>query len=76
MEDGLHSLLEDNGIKMVKYLQARLEARNGDGYQAKELCVWFTLNNVACCRFDLEENCFQKENSDFRKLPKELGDSD
>ncbi|KAJ3619260.1 hypothetical protein MTP99_004957 [Tenebrio molitor] len=68
----LFPLLEDNGIKMVKYLETLPEATNGDGYEAKELSVQFTLNNIASSIFGLEGKCFEEQNSHFRQLATEF----
>jgi hypothetical protein len=72
----LFPLLEDNGIKLAKYLETRPEATNGDGYEAKELSARFTINNIASSVFGLEGKCFEEENSHFRKLATEFFSSE
>ncbi|RZC38867.1 p450 domain containing protein, partial [Asbolus verrucosus] len=62
----------DMSEQLVKFIERQPQALNGEGYEAKELCIRFTLNNVACCAFGLEGKCFEEENSEFRQMAKEF----
>ncbi|XP_044268123.1 probable cytochrome P450 28a5 [Tribolium madens] len=64
----LYSYLETNAKKMVEFLQRVPET----SYEAKELSLRFTLNNVGDAVFGIEGKCFEEENSEFRKLSKEF----
>ncbi|RZC42383.1 p450 domain containing protein, partial [Asbolus verrucosus] len=64
----IYPLLEDISEKFAKFIASQPKALNGEGYEAKELCVRFTLNNVGSCAFGLEAKCFEEENSEFRQL--------
>ncbi|EFA04564.1 probable cytochrome P450 6a13 [Tribolium castaneum] len=68
----LYSYLETNSKKMVEYILRVPEATNGQGYEAKELCIRYTLNNVGDAVFGIEGKCFEEKNSEFRKLSKEF----
>ncbi|RZC38624.1 p450 domain containing protein [Asbolus verrucosus] len=45
---------------------------NGEGYEAKELCSRFTLNNVANCAFDIEDKCSEEDNKAQLQLREEV----
>lgn len=60
--------LEWESQKFVKFLKAQSAAFNGEGYEGKELCMRFTLNNVATCAFGLDGKCFDEDNSEFRQV--------
>lgn len=68
----IYPLLEETGKNLVNFVKNQKECLNGNGYEAKELCVRFTLNNVASCAFGLEGKCFEEENSFFRQLAREF----
>lgn len=68
----MYPLLEDISTNLVKFIQNHPETTNGEGYEAKELSVKFTLNNVASCAFGIEGKCFEEEESEFRKISREF----
>ena len=68
----VYPYMETNSQKMVKFIQEQPNAMNGKGYEAKELCTRFTLNNVGDSVFGVEAKCFEEENSEFRQLAKDF----
>ncbi|XP_044262899.1 cytochrome P450 6g1-like [Tribolium madens] len=68
----LYPLLEEVAGNLVKFIDNHPETTNGKGYNAKELCARFTLNNVASCAFGIEGKCLEEENSEFRQLAVEF----
>jgi cytochrome P450 len=69
---GLYPYLEENSAQLVRFVQSRPEATNGNGYEAKELATRFTLNNVGDCVFGIKAKCFEEENSEFRRLARDF----
>ncbi|KAJ3641250.1 hypothetical protein Zmor_027764 [Zophobas morio] len=68
----LYPSWENNSSKMVQFLEQRPNATNGNGYEAKELCTRFTLNNVGDSVFGIDAKCFDEDNSEFRQLAKDF----
>ncbi|RZC37303.1 p450 domain containing protein, partial [Asbolus verrucosus] len=68
----LYAHLEETSLQLVKFIENQRGTMNGDGYEAKELCSRFTLNNVASCAFGIEGKCFEEENSEFRQIAKKF----
>lgn len=64
---GMYPMLEEVSKRMIQFIE---EKSNNSCVllESRELCVRFTLDNVAACAFGLEGNCFQKEYPMFRKL--------
>lgn len=60
-------LLDEVNKKMLNYVAEK--AINGTAlHEAREVCVRYTLDNVAACAFGLEGRCFEEDYSMFRKL--------
>ncbi|KAG5874550.1 hypothetical protein JTB14_026850 [Gonioctena quinquepunctata] len=63
---GMYPLLDQSGQRMVKFVED--EIKTSTVMELRELCVRFTLDNVAYCAFGIEGKCFDDSNSSFRKL--------
>nr|XP_023024821.1 probable cytochrome P450 6a13 [Leptinotarsa decemlineata] len=70
---GMFPLLEKSAIRMMKYVED--ETKNCTCLEARELCVRFTLENVAYCAFGIEGKCFDEQCSKFKQLADEFFDS-
>lgn len=68
----IYPLLEEVGENLVKFIDNHPEMSNGEGYEAKELCGRFTLDNVATTAFGIDGKCLVEENSEFRQFTKEF----
>jgi cytochrome P450 family 28 len=64
--------LEDTSQRISKFIDSQPNATNGQGYEAKELCKRYTLNNVASCAFGLEGKCFEEDNSEFQQIAQQF----
>ncbi|KAJ3641252.1 hypothetical protein Zmor_027766 [Zophobas morio] len=72
----LFPLMEEVCTELVKFIDQHPDTTNGQGFEAKELSMMYTLNNVASCAFGLQGKCFEKENSTFRQLAREFFSTD
>lgn len=60
-------MLEEVSKRMVKFLEEK--STNGTAVlQYQEVCMRYTLDNVAACVFGVEGRSFDEEYSIFRKL--------
>lgn len=60
-------MLEEVSNRMVKYVEEK--TNNGVALlESREVCVRYTLDNIAACVFGIEGRCFDEEYSMFRKL--------
>lgn len=64
----LYPLTVDVSARLVEYISTQQSAFNGEGLEAKDLGLDFTLNNVAICAFGLEGKCFEDPNSEFKLI--------
>lgn len=63
----MYPMLEEVSNRMVQYIEEK--SMNGSVLlESREVCVRFTLDNIAACVFGLEGHCFDEEYSMFRKL--------
>lgn len=63
--------LEEVSNRMVTYIEQ--QQKNGSCvHECLELCVRYTLDNLAACIFSLKGNCFDDDGSKFRKLADDL----
>lgn len=62
--------------RLVTFIEKLPEALNGDGIEAKQLCIKFTLNNVASCAFGVEGKCFEEPDSKFQDLARRFFSAD
>lgn len=63
----MYPMLEEVSQRMIKYIEEN--GSNGNALlESREICVRYTLDNVAACAFGLEGYCFQEKYSMFRKL--------
>ncbi|KAJ3637794.1 hypothetical protein MTP99_001222 [Tenebrio molitor] len=60
--------LEDTSQGLMKFIESQSDALNGEGFEAKELCMRYTLNNVASCVFGIDGQCFEDDNSEFKQI--------
>jgi hypothetical protein len=60
--------LEDTSQGLMKFIESQSDALNGEGCEAKELCMRYTLNNVASCVFGIDGQCFEDDNSEFKQI--------
>jgi cytochrome P450 len=68
----LYQYLEETSEQMIKFIQNEPNAMNGNGYESKELCSRFTLNNVSSCAFGIEGRCFEDNNSEFWQISRQI----
>lgn len=60
-------ILKEVSDRMLQY--ATEKSFNGSlTMEAREICIRYTLDNVAACAFGLEGSCFQEDYPMFRKL--------
>lgn len=59
---GMFPILEEISLQLVKYIT------NSKCFEAREISMRYTLNNVAACAFGLEGKCFTETYPEFRKL--------
>lgn len=60
-------LLEEGSNKMLKFIE---ESCKSDRVllEAQDLCVRYTLTNVASCAFGFEARCFEEDRPMFRQI--------
>ncbi|XP_072391200.1 cytochrome P450 6j1-like [Diabrotica undecimpunctata] len=63
---GMYYFIDNTGKNMVKYIEEQL--KQPAPLEAREVCVRFTLDNVAACAFGLEGKSFDEPYSTFREL--------
>lgn len=63
----MHPMLEEVSKRMIWYVE-QVGTEGTALLEARELCVRYTLDNVAACAFGLEGYCFKEDYSTFRKL--------
>ncbi|KAG5871739.1 hypothetical protein JTB14_017892 [Gonioctena quinquepunctata] len=63
---GMYPLMDQSSQRMLKYVEN--EIKTSTVMELRELCIRFTLDNVAYCAFGLEGKCFDDSNSAFRQL--------
>ncbi|XP_072391201.1 probable cytochrome P450 28d1 [Diabrotica undecimpunctata] len=63
---GMYKFLDKNSKNMIKYIIE--ESKSQQPLEAREICIRFTLDNVAACAFGLEGKCFEENYSDFRDV--------
>ncbi|CAG9858621.1 unnamed protein product [Phyllotreta striolata] len=67
---GMYIFLDTNAQRMIRYIEE--ETKMSTSMEARELCIRFTLDNVAACAFGLEGKCFDETNPEFRILAHKL----
>lgn len=63
----MFSILEEVSRRMIEYVEEK-GSKDNMPLEAREVCVRYTLDNVAACAFGLEGNCFKESYPMFRKL--------
>nr|AZR39453.1 cytochrome P450 [Agasicles hygrophila] len=63
---GMYVFLEKNASRMIKYIKEETNA--SPTLELREVCIRFTLDNVAACAFGLEGKCFDEPLSQFRDI--------
>ncbi|XP_063905052.1 probable cytochrome P450 28a5 [Zophobas morio] len=71
----IYPLLEDTSNQLVNFISNQPKATNGEGFESKDLCAKFTLNNVANCAFGLEAKAFTNESTEFQLIAKKFFES-
>lgn len=62
----MYPFLELVSKRMVKYIED--ETKQTGPLEARELCVKYTLDNIALCAFGVDGKCFDEPLSEFRDL--------
>ncbi|XP_050509163.1 cytochrome P450 6a2-like [Diabrotica virgifera virgifera] len=67
---GMYYFIDNTGKRMVKYIEEQL--KQAEPLEAREVCVRFTLDNVAACAFGVEGKSFDEPCSELRELADNL----
>ncbi|CAH1155385.1 unnamed protein product [Phaedon cochleariae] len=67
---GMYPLICKSSERMVRYVED--ETSKSSTMESRELCIRFTLDNVASCAFGLEGRCFDEPYSSFRRMADEF----
>lgn len=63
----MYQILEEMSNRLVKYVKKK--SVNGVALlESREVCLRYSLDNVAACVFGVEGRCFDEEYPLFRKL--------
>nr|WET52718.1 cytochrome P450 [Phaedon brassicae] len=67
---GMYPLIRKSSERMVRYVED--ETSKSSTMESRELCIRFTLDNVASCAFGLEGKSFDEPYSSFRRMADEF----